>query len=52
MMEARRIPTRCFVYLVASVGNPAQKFQGGGVRGSGEGECGSNKFVAGGLDVC
>ena len=51
MMKSGRVASGGFVQLVARVRNSAEEFNGGRIRGTGRGECGSNKFVAGGFDI-
>ena len=51
MMKSGRIASGGFVQLVARVRNSAEEFNGGRIRGTGGGECGSNKFVAGSFDI-
>ena len=51
MVEPGRVASGGFVQLVARVRNSAEKFDGGRIRGTGRGECGGNKFVAGGFDI-
>ena len=51
MVEPGRVASGGFVQLVARVRNSAEEFNGGRIRGTGRGECGSNKFVAGGFDI-
>ena len=51
MMKSGRIASGGFVQLVARVRNSAEEFNGGRIRGTGGGECGSNKFVAGIFDI-
>ena len=51
MMKSGRVASGGFVQLVARVRNSAEEFDGGRIRGAGRGECGSNKFVAGGFDI-
>ena len=51
MVEPGRVASSGIVQLVARVCNSAEEFNGGRIRGTGRGECGSNKFVAGGFDI-
>ena len=46
MVEPGRVASGRSVQLVARVRNSAEKFNGGRIRGTGRGECRSNKFVA------
>ena len=51
MVEPGRVASGGMVQLVARVRNSAEEFDGRRIRGAGRGECGSNKFVAGGFDI-
>ena len=51
MVEPGRLASGGFVQLVARVRNSAEEFNGGGVGGTGRGECGSNKLIASSFNV-
>ena len=51
MMKSRRITPCRPVQFVARVRNSAEKFNGRRIRGTGRGECGSNKLIANSFNI-
>ena len=51
MVEPGRVASGGFVQLVARVRNSAEEFNGGRIRGTGRGECGSNKLIANSFNI-
>ena len=51
MVKSRRITPCRPIQFVARVRDSAEKINGGRIRGTGRGECRSNKFIAGGFDI-
>ena len=51
MVKSRRITSCRPIQFVARVRDSAEKLNGGRIRGTGRGECGSNKLIANSFNI-